>query len=338
MSYIRSKTNVSNVRSKHKAKKFHNWKLGQINIQSCSDDFRLDEMIKDCKAANLDIVCIQEMRRLGEGSVCHEGYNVYWSGMKAKHIYGVGIAVKKSPNVNINGVINISPRLMAIDLMMMGFKLRIVSAYAPTEAKSLATKKSFYRELNQICQVDLDKNRKLIIQGDFNATTSICNKHSSFDGHTKYIHHDETFNENGGLLIDFCNKNNLSILNTWFAHSQIHRLTWYSPDGVTKKVYDLSLSGAWIRCFVKNVRTRNSYFHSDHRLLVTQLKTPANKPARYLKRQDKSRPAIPDLNALTNHTVKEQIINLIKDALTTTPIPTHVDEKHDFLHDVIRRC
>ncbi|XP_033103506.1 craniofacial development protein 2-like [Anneissia japonica] len=279
-------------------------------------------MLKDCKASNLDIIFIQEMRRLGEGSVSHEGYNVYWSDMKVKHLYGVGIAF-----ISINGIMNISPRLIAIDLMMKGLKLRIVSAYAPTEAKSLANKKSFYRELNKICHVGMDKNRKLLIQCDFNAITSICNKHSSFDGHN--MHHDDTFNENGRLLIDFCNRNDLSILNTWFSHPLIHRLTWYSPDGVTRKVYDLSLSGSWIRCFVKDVRTRNSYFHSDHRLLVTKLRTPANKSARFLKKYRKIRP--PDLNALSNLTVKEQIIRKIKDTLTTSVSPTQVDEKHNFL-------
>ena len=59
--------NKEDVIVKSNFKKFHCWKAGQINIQSCSDDFRLDNMVKEIKSANLDIVCIQEMRRLGEG-------------------------------------------------------------------------------------------------------------------------------------------------------------------------------------------------------------------------------------------------------------------------------
>ena len=170
--------------------------------------------------------------------------------MKAKRLYGVGIAVKKNLNASIDGIINISPRLMVTDLTVKGFKLHVVSAYAPTENKPLSAKKSFYRDLNKVSQVD--KNRKLFIQGDFNATSSICLKHSSFDGHPEQFPENETFNENGSLLLEFCGKNKLSILNTWFAHPSIHRTTWHSPDGFTKKVYDLSLSGSWLRSFVKD--------------------------------------------------------------------------------------
>ena len=67
-----------------------------------------------------------------------------------------------------------------------------------------------------------------------------------------------------------------------------HQITWHSPDAVTKKVLDYSVSDSWLRQFVIDVRVRNSYFNSDHRLLVTKLKTPANKAARFAKRHIKA--------------------------------------------------
>ena len=221
-----------------------------------------------CKEANLDVVCIQEVRRLNEGSVSHLGYDFYWTGTKSKRIYGVGIAVRKCPEILIQSVIHSSCRIMAMDLSIRGFKIRIISVYAPTEDKPLSTKQSLYRELRKLFEVN--KDRKIIIQGDFNATASICCKHTSFSGYGYNIPDYETANENGNIFIDFCKAHDLSILNTWFKHKDTHMYTWYSPDSRTRKVYDFSICGSWLREFIKDVRTKNSYFNSDHRLLVTK--------------------------------------------------------------------
>ena len=50
-------------------KKFHKWKVGQINIQSCSDDHRLHTTLKECQRANLDVICLQEVRQCKVGSI-----------------------------------------------------------------------------------------------------------------------------------------------------------------------------------------------------------------------------------------------------------------------------
>ena len=112
----------------------------------------------------------------------------------------------------------------------------------------------------------------------------ICREHSCFDGRTTTS--DEGLNqsnENCRLFLHHLQTNQLSILNTWFSHPIQHRNTWYSANGY-KKVYDYSLSGSWLRRFVKNVRVRSSYFNSDHKLVVTNLATPANKAARIIRR------------------------------------------------------
>ena len=130
-------------------------------------------------------------------------------------------------------------RLMAADITINVYKLRIISAYAPTEDKPLSTKEAFYRDLNKLCQ--LSKKTKLLIQGDFNATSTATTRHSCFDGlkdnEWRYKATDKS-NENGEIFLDFCRLHGLSILNTWFDHPLKHRYTWHSPDKVTKKVID----------------------------------------------------------------------------------------------------
>ena len=85
-------------------KTYFDWKLGQINIQSCSDDYRLDMTLQECQRANLDIVCLQEVRKLNSGSIKHLGYNFYWNGMKRFKRYGVAIAIRDNSIIVVNSI------------------------------------------------------------------------------------------------------------------------------------------------------------------------------------------------------------------------------------------
>ncbi|XP_033111719.1 uncharacterized protein LOC117112688, partial [Anneissia japonica] len=229
---------------------------------------------------------------------------------------------------------HISPRLMVADIKVQGCKIRLISAYAPTEDKPLSIKQKFYRELNNICKVE--KNRKLIIQGDFNATSSICCRASSFSGRNYKASEDETCNENGGIFLDFCKKNNFSILNTWFQHKEAQRITWHSADGRTKKVYDFSISESWLRQFVKDVRVKNSYFYSDHRLLVTKLATPSNKPARWSQKK-KGRSKV-EFGYLHNDSFKQEAQEIIKLSFVNNNIKNiNINEQHDILIHTLQK-
>ena len=232
-----------------KIKKYHTWKIGQINLQTCSDDQKLHLSLLECGRANLDVVCFQEVRLLNTGSVQHLNYKFYWSGLKRCKRNGVGIAIRNSSDITINGIINTSDRLMAADITIKGCKLRIISCYAPTLKSSLSLKQSFYRSLNSLSKVE--KTRKLMIQGDFNCEPKLCRTNSYYDGNESHFENDADYsNENIMLFLQFCQKNKLSILNTWFVHPLRHRVTWHHPNQQTKKVYDYSLSESWIRQYV----------------------------------------------------------------------------------------
>ena len=165
-------------------KRYHNWKVGQINIQSCSDDLRLDLALRECVLANLDVVCFQEVRRLKIDKVSHLGYKFYWCGMNRYRRNGVAIAIRESKEIKLNTIHNVNDRLIAADITVQGFKLRVISCYAPTlDGSSLATKEAFYRGLVKLSRTE-DKDRKLLIQGDFNAEMAMCRENSCFDGKT----------------------------------------------------------------------------------------------------------------------------------------------------------
>jgi predicted class III extradiol MEMO1 family dioxygenase len=48
----------------------------------------------------------------------------------------------------------------------------------------------------------------------------------------------ETSNENGKIIIQFAEENNIIIKSTLFAHKDIHKETWMSPDGKTRNRID----------------------------------------------------------------------------------------------------
>ena len=322
----RKLTDKSNRPKQRSQKNFFRWKAGQINVQSGSDDFRLDSILDQCRKANLDVVCMQEVRRLGNDSVSHLGYDFFWTGTKVKRIHGVGIAIRKSPNIIVDNIIHHSARLMAADIVVCGCKIRFISAYAPTEANALSGKEDFYRELKKLCVTE--NNRKLCINGDFNATTTTAERHSSFDGRNTTPYENDISNNNGELLLDFCYSKNLSILNTWFDHPMKHRITWHSPDKITKKIIDYCISDSWLRQFVTDVRVYNSYFDSDHRLLITKFITPANKAARFHVRKPKRRLRY-NLHSLNESNVKENFCDALKSRITSCEINQEsINETH----------
>ena len=63
-----------------------------------------------------------------------------------------------------------------MNLVIYGFNLRVVNVYSPTDSDDSENKKDiFYRQLKKAA-VKQEKHQKLIVTGDFNATTSIAYK------------------------------------------------------------------------------------------------------------------------------------------------------------------
>ena len=98
-----------------KVKKFYKWKVGQINIQTCSDDAKLDFALQECCRANLDVICFQEVRRLETDKVKYRGYRFYWMGLRQIAMHGVGIAIRECPDIHTESIMHVSERLIAAD-------------------------------------------------------------------------------------------------------------------------------------------------------------------------------------------------------------------------------
>ena len=252
-------------------KEYSYWKVGTINVLTASDDLLLHECLRQCTRAKLDICCFQEFRRLGNDSISIDvaaddqkaEWNVWWSGMKRKRSYGVAIAIRKQRHLTIEDIGHVSSRVMWIDCICHGMKLRIVCTYAPTEEGSSHQKDTFYKELSEVSVVE--KKRQLIVCGDMNATAEYC---TSFVGGSNCTH--TGANDNGERFANFLSSKELALSNTWFQHKKIHKDTWYSNTGNFAKTIDYICLSKWLNQYSTDCRVRRSFVfnNSDHRLLL----------------------------------------------------------------------
>ena len=290
------------------------WKFGTINVLSASDDIYLHECLRQCTLANLDICCFQEFRRLGHDSITVPItidekitiWNLWWCGHKHKRQHGVAIAIRSSKSITVEEISNTSPRMIWIDCICYGIKIRIVSAYSPTEAGVKSQKDSFYSDLTRHSVTE--KTRQLLIGGDMNATADYGK--SLIGG--KSAHLVKGANDNGERLNNFITINKLALVNTWFEHKKLHSDTWYSNTGKTSKTIDYVTSSPWLMQYISDCRVRNSYTfnNSDHRLLVCRMKTPRRKVdrKRFVKKTKQSRF---DVNSLKDQYVRSGFVNKV---------------------------
>ena len=186
--------------------KMHEWEFGTLNVRSGKEKLegaRMYMITKEVARAKLSFCCLQEVRHRKSGKKIiqldtGDRYSFLWCGYKKKRMAGVGILIKLEPGITYDDPDFNDPRIMAVNMIIHGFKIRVVSCYSPTNvSESESAKDDFYRKLKLACN-SCPKNYKLIVTGDFNAKTSIVYRKTNFDC-TNFID-DELCNNNGQRL------------------------------------------------------------------------------------------------------------------------------------------
>ena len=225
--------------SKIRIQSYKKWSFGTINIRTGAEKdegAKIYAVAKEVVRFNLMFCCLQEVRWIGIDSKViqldtGETFEFHWSGYKKKREAGVAILIRVHPDIEINTPDINEPRIIAMNIKIYGFNLRIVNSYAPTEANGTESQKQlFYTTLNK-ATIKTEKHQKIIVAGDFNATTSIAGRKCCFDGIR--IIEDQCSNDNGYRLKNYCRSKQLCMSSTFFKHRMLHRYTWYSNDGRT---------------------------------------------------------------------------------------------------------
>lgn len=334
-----NQTELKNKRKHYNEKtSYSTWNFGTINIRSGKEKLegaRMYMVTKEVARQNLLFCALQEVRHRNTGDKTinldtGQSYRFIWCGQKKRRDFGVGILIKNDPRVIASKPIFNNPRVIALDIDVYGFKVRVVVGYSPTNVeKSIAAKEEFYRNLRKACKID-NHQRKLIVLGDFNAETDMVLRKTDFDETSVAL--DNCCNDNGERLKSHCRKFKLSMIQSFYEQPIEERYTWFSPDGKTKKVLDYIMAERFVRKFISTCKViQEDKLDSDHRLLIASICTPTNKATRWSPRIKKEKKL--NTNLLQDPLIRKSFrdkatlnLNLKQQSINTTELSENLVE------------
>lgn len=105
-------------------------------------------------------------------------------------------------------------------MALKGAHFYIIGVYGPNEDAAQDEKDTFFDEVRDLAMRKA-RNEELNILGDLNGR--VASKTQSL---TTGDHGDVVQNDNGSRIENMAETLNCHILNTYFAHKEIHRYTW----------------------------------------------------------------------------------------------------------------
>ena len=250
-------------------KRDNEWKLGTWNIRGLNG--KEIELNNEFEKYNLDILGITETKRKGIGEEIYGNGNILlYSGVAKENraAAGVGCMIKKSKLNDILKWQGYTERILAIELKDARNEiLTCIIAYGPNENEKADSKDQFWEELTLITE---QCRGTIYIVGDFNARVGSRDKNYETEL-GKYG--ENTRSNNGCKLLDYCKLNNLLVLNSFYEHKEIHKLTRLEPSRKEKSIIDYIITEKDNRINIKDVKVkRGAEIGSDHRLLIARIK------------------------------------------------------------------
>lgn len=302
-------------------------KIGTWNVRGTYHAGALRNLVDVMETYEIDILALQETKQKGCDQVKMEGFEFFNSGGDNRYL-GTGFIVSKDVSQMIVDFEAVSDRLCRLRLQGEYRKLSIINVHAPTEDKDLAVKSEFYDEvtaqLERIPKFDV----KMVI-GDMNSKIGREERFKHITGGKSL--HPET-NENGKMVIDFAEQNNMVIRSTGFDHKDIHKVTWTSPDHRTRNQIDHVLVEKIHKGAIRDVRSfRGADADSDHFLVVAKIAQ--QRPTfRNPKCGTVRRFSVRDLK---DREVAEKIQKEIEIGLRMTPEPENIGEEWNQIEKII---
>ncbi|KAJ8709050.1 hypothetical protein PYW07_008876 [Mythimna separata] len=238
------------------------------NVRTLSKSEHLSALENCLKKYKNYVVGISEVRRMGKNRIESKSKNsvLYYFG-KTKGLYGVGFLVPKTLDNNVLDFRGYTDRVAVLKLSITDEKsLMIIQVYAPTSKHSESEVSKFYDTLTQAYEENHSTFN--IVMGDFNA--KIGENINSYSENRDVLgpYGLGERNKRGDKLIQFANRQNLSIMNSFFYKKPQYRWTWKSNVRRynTKNEIDYILCCNNSKHLLKKFRIiTNMKFSSDHR-------------------------------------------------------------------------
>jgi len=165
------------------------------------------------------IMGLCETRMKGNGrSIVHDDFVLLHSGTDTTR-HGVAFLVTPEIGDKISDVQYVNERMMGMSVKVGNSYIDLVQVYAPQQGRPLDEKEAFYEELQDLAD-KMPHRQNLMIIGDLNGHVG-----NDRQGCETVI---GGFgiggrNEEGEKIIDFCIRNQLAVMNTFFMHQETHK-------------------------------------------------------------------------------------------------------------------
>ncbi|KAE8739053.1 hypothetical protein FOCC_FOCC015458, partial [Frankliniella occidentalis] len=164
-------------------------------------------------------------------------------------------------------------RLSTLYLRARPHNLYLINAHVPTEDKSAEEKDAFYTLLREALRTAPRDSVPLLL-GDYNAQIG---RYAALEDVTGLHSLHQESNDNGRRLTDFAVNHNLVVASTRQERTDIHKITWFSNDQVTRNQIDHVLVPRRSSALVNNVTSLpKAHFSTDHQLLLTVISAKAD--------------------------------------------------------------
>ena len=265
----RSSTDADHLKTRRKILKIGTW-----NVRTLAQPGKFENLVKEVERMNIDIMGICETRWKESGSYSTGEYQFFFSGGD-HHTNGTGLLLKKTVARSVIGFWPLSDRVMMIKIQATPFNINLIQTYMPTSEHQDEEVECIYEEIEK-CLKYTKKNEIVLVQGDFNAKVG-NNSMSKWVG--KYALGVQ--NERGEQLIDFAEKHQMVITNTWYQHPKRNIYTWKSPGDCHRNQIDYILINNRFRNVIKDAKTLpGADINSDHNPVVIKAQVKLKRPTK----------------------------------------------------------
>ncbi|XP_030762950.1 craniofacial development protein 2-like [Sitophilus oryzae] len=241
---------------------FATWNVQGIRLKK-------DIIAAEMQKQNMNLIAFTETKKKGQGTENVGEYIHLYTGVtkEKRAARGVSVLIKKSWKNKIRNWEAVNENILTINIILYGYNIIIIAAYAPSEDERDSVKQDFFDKLDQLLE-DFSRYRDVILLGDFNGRTGRKNN-SQIVGPFG----EATTNDNGERLIDLCETHDLKINNGFFKHKDIHRYTWTQNTRNLKSIIDYVISKQETHIEINDVRVlRGITCGSDHFLVRAKIR------------------------------------------------------------------
>ncbi|KAL1446126.1 hypothetical protein WDU94_014018 [Cyamophila willieti] len=257
------KTNIKERR------KIPTMKIATWNVNTMNKEGKLENLVREMKKNNIDLMGLGEVRWIGEGELIVDEYKMVYKGGEKKKEFGVGFIYKQSLDKNVIKIIPKSDRVIAMKMTSDPVDTLIIQVYMPTSNATDDFVDEIYKQIEEVIEENGKGQIRTIIMGDWNSVVG----DESMEGIVGKYGYGKR-NERGEKLIEFCKQFDFWISNTWFKQHKRRLYTWKSPGDRMRFQIDYILINQRFKNSIMNAKTYpGADVHSDHNLLAAELRT-----------------------------------------------------------------